>query len=366
MAAKRTKLVKGQRTLFGNSVEMTTSSSLDVTPPAKRRGVVDSWRSFNQAKWKTKYPWIEIRHDGVYCSYCRKGATRGASRSGSESFISKPFTGVRTDVLLRHESQSVIHSESLRLHRESLERQHQGMRVNAMINQQHVLTVDGDAFCDALKCLYWLAKQEIPHTTNYRSLRELCVALSNDSLIKLNESKSHFYTSEQSMHEMLEAISVTLESSHIDDVTRSLYYSIIKDESTDLSTSKQLAIVVQYLNLATAESECKFLKMLDMSKYITADAENIVSCIKIYFQKTQSISLEKLAGASCDGAFVMLGKHTGVMTRLKSDVPHLIVTHCAAHRIALAASDAAKAEPWFKVFETSLNAVYAYFSRSAV
>ena len=62
----------------------------------------------------------------------------------------------------------------------------------------------------------------------------------------------------------------------------------------------------------------------------------------------------------------MLGKHTGVMTRLKSDVPHLMVTYCAAHHIALAASGAAKAEPWFNILETSLNAVYAYFSRSAV
>ena len=94
MAAKRAKLVKGQTILWGNSVEMMKSSSLDVTPPAKCRGVVDSWRSFNQAKWKTKYPWIEIKHDGVYCSYCRKGATRGASIGVVASLLSLSLTQV--------------------------------------------------------------------------------------------------------------------------------------------------------------------------------------------------------------------------------------------------------------------------------
>ena len=186
-------------------------------------------------------------------------------------------------------------------------------------------------------------------------------------MVRLCEAKNRSYTSEQSMHEMLEAISKTLEGSILENIIASPYYSIIMDESTDLSTSKQLAIAVQYLNINTGTMDCKFLKLLDMTTYITATAENIVTCFTSYLEiASPSISLHKLAGASCDGASVMLGEENGVMARMKSEVPDLIVTHCAAHRIALAASDSAKAEPWFKRFETTLNSVYTYFSRSAV
>ena len=56
----------------------------------------------------------------------------------------------------------------------------------------------------------------------------------------------------------------------------------------------------------------------------------------------------------------MLGRENGVMVRLKAMVPDLVVTHCAAHRLALAACDSAKSEPWFRQFEKSINAVYIY------
>ena len=54
------------------------------------------------------------------------------------------------------------------------------------------------------------------------------------------------------------------------------------------------------------------------------------------------------------------------MVQLKTKVPGLIVTHCSAHRLSLAASDAAHATPWFAWFEKVLNQVYTFFSRSAV
>ena len=59
------------------------------------------------------------------------------------------------------------------------------------------------------------------------------------------------------------------------------------------------------------------------------------------------------------------------MAQLKTELPQLIVTHCSAHRLAqhrlaLAASDAAHANSWFKRFETTLNQVYTFFSHSTV
>ena len=35
-----------------------------------RRGVTASWRSFEELKWRTLYPWLLLKENGVYCQYC--------------------------------------------------------------------------------------------------------------------------------------------------------------------------------------------------------------------------------------------------------------------------------------------------------
>ena len=220
--------------MFGTVAQTAGSSS--EPPHVRQRGDVDSWRTFAQPKWKEHFPWLEVPPDGVYCLYCRKGTARGASGSGSETFITQPFTGVRPDVLKRHESDSVIHAESVKLHREGIELS-QKKKVARLVSSQDCLTVDGEAFCDVLKCLYWLAKHEIP---NFSPLRDLCISLGNTTLTHLQAAKNRTYGSEQSMHEMLNAINDTLEDTTLQEVCASPYYAVIMDESTDLSTVKQL------------------------------------------------------------------------------------------------------------------------------
>ena len=43
------------------------------------------------------------------------------SRSGSETFMTQPFTGIHADVLKWHESDSVVHSENAKVWREGIE-----------------------------------------------------------------------------------------------------------------------------------------------------------------------------------------------------------------------------------------------------
>ena len=68
--------------------------------------------------------------------------------------------------------------------------------------------VDEKAFMDGLRCMYYLNKREIAHTTNFASLKELCMLLGNDSLPLLRTGANVNYNSEQAMAEMVEAIGV--------------------------------------------------------------------------------------------------------------------------------------------------------------
>ena len=60
---------------------------------------------------------------------------------------------------------------------------------------------------------------------------------------------------------------------------------------------------------------------------------------------------EKLIAFSTDGASSMVGCENGFFILLKNDIKNLILTHCIAHRVALATSDASKKFPEFLCVE---------------
>ena len=141
------------------------------------------------------------------------------------------------------------------------------------------------------------------------------------------------------MQDMIYAISTTLEETLLQKVCASPFYSIVLDETNDLSTVKQLGVVVHYIDMETAVPAVSYLKLLDMTKAIAAALE---SAVTTYLETSSSLGISKLGGASSDGASVMMGQENGLMTRLKRKVPQLIVTHCSAHWLALTASDVSK------------------------
>ena len=71
-------------------------------------------------------------------------------------------------------------------------------------------------------------------------------------------------------------------------------------------------------------------------------------------------------GFGSDGASVMTGCDNGVAALLKRKNPYLLSLHCAAHKLALASSQAAKKVPAIAQYQKSLSAIYTYFSHSSV
>ena len=66
-----------------------------------------------------------------------------------------------------------------------------------------------------------------------------------------------------------------------------------------------------------------------------------------------------------DGASVMLGKLTGVAARIKERNKCLFITHCIAHRLALACNSAEKQVAFCKYVENIMKLVYNFFSNSS-
>lgn len=281
-------------------------------------------------------------------------------QSGATTFISSPYTGNRSDKLQQHERSSA-HLQSTASHQESLLRAATGTTVVDVARKAALTTVDENAFMDALRCMYFLMKREIAHTTNFAELQSLCILLGNETLPTLQKAKNLNYLSKQTMGEMVAAIGLALEAEILDEVKSSKYFSIIIDEATDISVTKSLGLCVQYID-SEATVQVKALKLMEI-KQGTADA--ITESIFDYLTAS-SLDQARLAGGASDGASVMTGPINGVVARIKVRVPLFLGTHCVAHRLSLAAVDASRDSRLVSSFQSLINEIYAFFSRSTV
>ncbi|KAL0859773.1 hypothetical protein ABMA27_010129 [Loxostege sticticalis] len=137
-------------------------------------------------------------------------------------------------------------------------------------------------------------------------------------------------------------------------------YSLLLDESTDISVTKLLGIVVQYFSKTSFEIVSSFLTLTELTK---GDSESITVAVK----KTllaYGLDIKKLCGIGVDNASVMTGVHNGVYQKLKLDVPHLIMIKCSCHSIQLAVSHAS-AEHLPRHLEFLVQETYNWFSKSS-
>ncbi|XP_014666762.1 PREDICTED: zinc finger protein 862-like [Priapulus caudatus] len=74
--------------------------------------------------------------------------------------------------------------------------------------------------------------------------------------------------------------------------------------------------------------------------------------------------LDKVIGVGCDGAAVNIGNKNSVKTRLLQECPHLVVTHCVAHRLELGVLNAIKENEMLTTVKDMLLKVHKHYHYS--
>ena len=191
MPLKKRKLVAGQLALFGTAA----NTDQDTNSALRRRKDIVSWCMFAKLNYMEKYRWMEVCSDGIHCLYCKE-LSSGISGSCRDTFIFEPFQGKQPDVLCQHEQQSSLDQHKVAEMREAAICEAKGMCLQDTIKESLCITAGGEAFCNALCILYFLVEREMVHTTNFISLRQLCIDLGNKSLSSLELVKNATYASE--------------------------------------------------------------------------------------------------------------------------------------------------------------------------
>ena len=303
----------------------------------------------------------------MFCSLCKKYNKRPFNR---DTWNDKPCNRIRLHSILSHEN-SAAHKDAVKLE----------LAASVSVNISDALNppVPVIGMEQAFSCLYFLAKHRIAHTTNYELLLDLMGLLGINIKDKISIAKNATYMSDKTIQEMVFIISEVIEQKILNEMNRSEHFALMFDETTDCTTTEQMAIHGRFIHANSGELMSHYLKIVDVmqpdnietesdtatSSTISVNAETIALRVCQFMDDTK-LDKEKFRGIGTDGASTMMGCHNGVVARLKAVTPSAIGVHCAAHRLNLASVQTGDSIPYIKRFNSIVRQLYDYFQNSAV
>ncbi|KAL3689532.1 hypothetical protein R1sor_015841 [Riccia sorocarpa] len=212
-----------------------------------------------------------------------------------------------------------------------------------------------DAALNLFRAAYLVGKVSLPFTT----FPEMCKMLKQMT----DKIPRGLYQDDKACAEMICCSSQVLQARVLDRVRASVFFGIMIDESTDVSTTGHLVVFCTFIE--NGQVKTAFLGLIHIPNKDAA----AITAILINRLHEWNLDIKRFVGFGSDGAASMLGSKNGVAARLRRMLnPFLTVTHCVAHRTNLASLQAAKNTNCKRVsdeVDTILNSVSGYFSHSA-
>ncbi|CAI7867640.1 unnamed protein product [Closterium sp. NIES-53] len=126
--------------------------------------------------------------------------------------------------------------------------------------------------------------------------------------------------------ELTQGIATWLQTTQLEHVLSSPFIGILIDESTDRCSGKHKILLITFIHDNKLVTE--FMALLTVEK---ADATSLLGVLLSHLQAV-GVDLQRIAGISTDGENVMMGNNSGLTTRLRLRIPHLVSSHCITHR----------------------------------
>ncbi|CAH0562948.1 unnamed protein product [Brassicogethes aeneus] len=120
-----------------------------------------------------------------------------------------------------------------------------------------------------------------------------------------------------------------------------LPYSLLIDESNDISVIKYLGCSIRYFSQKSSKIVCT---SLGLGQLESANADGIIQCLLLILKK-YNLKIENMQGLDTDNASVMTGVNNGVYKKLQTYNPTLVLIRCVCHSLQLASSYATKELP---------------------
>nr|CAI5824713.1 unnamed protein product [Callosobruchus analis] len=182
-----------------------------------------------------------------------------------------------------------------------------------------------------------------------------------------NKLKSHFekcrrnaiYTSPRIQNELINLCGEVIQENVISEVRKTMAYSILADETADVSGKEQLSIGVRFYDESKSKIREEFVGFVELkAQNASAIAEAIDN-----FLISSNLSKEDCVGFGFDGCSTMAGKEGGVQAILRKKYPRALYFHCSSHKLNLVVNDA-NAVPEIRNTVATVKDVITFFRES--
>ena len=218
-----------------------------------------------------------------------------------------------------------------------------GESMDSQLVQQRQL--EREYLLEVIKCLRYLSQQGIPlqgHNNNYNftQLQYLLGTKDKKIMDHLDGNMGHKYNHHDVQNELLNIMGAQVLREKLATIRDRKFFSIMADEGTDISNLEQLSFCARTVDDDLNVDE-DFLGFYEIDNI---KSETVVKAIKDILMRC-SLSLDDCRGQTYDGASNMIGKHSGVSTKISEEQPKAIATHCQGHSLSLAVKSLTKECP---------------------
>ncbi|XP_022873356.1 uncharacterized protein LOC111392282 [Olea europaea var. sylvestris] len=130
---------------------------------------------------------------------------------------------------------------------------------------------------------------------------------------------------------------------------RDSFFSILVDESRDISVKEQMSVVIRYV-----KNGCILEHFIGVIHVLNTIAASLKAAIDQLFS-THNLSISNLRGQGYDGASNMRGEYNGLKALILKENPSAYYIHCFAHQLQLALVAVAQKHPKIETFFTTVH-----------
>ena len=297
-------------------------------------------RSF-QSSWFHRWKWVhyDATMDAAFCFSCCKAAKQGKVKATEGSFTSKGFTNWKdaTRIFAKHES-SDVHKQLTMCMSSSTD-------IAELLSTQHAREKEQNRnyFLKILSSIRYLARQGLPlrgdGSDKDSNFYQLLLLRGEDfsSIQPMLERAQMKFTSPEIQNEILKIMATSI-LRKIQAQLQLGYFTVMIDETTDLSNTEQVVLVFRWVDDTLSVHE-EFIGLYQTDSIAAASLFKIIEDTLLRL----NLKLE------------MSGIKNGVAKRISDKEPHAVFTHCYGHALNLAVGDTVKSS---KIMKSSLETVH--------
>jgi Domain of unknown function (DUF4371) len=295
-------------------------------------------------EWLTKYPWLiyDETNYKAFCSTCQNANQKrllDSSKSVKQSFISDGFNN------WKHAIERFNGHEKSDCHRTAVSKLAslaKGVNVCSGLSmaKRDDMIKARTALHRIVTSLVYLSKQGLAvrgktdSTANFNELLTLRATDVPDLQSWLARTK-YRWISHEIQNEILNILATNIMDQILQEVQKSVWYSIMVDETTDCTRNEQMVFCFRICNEELEVHEM-FISFCDLQQQ---DAETLFNTVKQVLNNNK-VEISNCRGQCFDGAANVAGHLNGLQAKIRDVEPRAVYVHCAAHSLNLVVQDA--------------------------